>query len=237
MREIDPSTLSASERHKLLIGCVTPRPIAFVSSVSRDGHTNLAPFSFFNAAGSAPMTLLFCIGAKPGGGDKDTLRNVVPAAEGGVGEFVVNLAVEDYARQMSATADPLPYGESELEMAAFTPAPSRRVKPPRVLESPVSFECLTSHVIRLGTGEPGSSTVVLGHVVHVWLREDVADERLRIDPAALRTIGRMGGPTYCRTRERFDLPRDQSALSVPPPFDTDVGTAAFRARIGGEKDG
>ena len=230
MREIDPSTLSATERYKLLIGCVTPRPIAFVSSVSPDGRSNLAPFSFFNAAGADPMTLLFCPVTTPEGGDKDTLRNVLPEAEGGTGEFVVNVAVEAYARQLSATATPLPYGESEFEMAGFTEAKSRRVRPPRVLESPVSFECVTTHVIRLAPGVPTSGNVVLGRVVHVWIREDVVDERLRVDPARLATIGRMGGPTYCRTRERFEMPRDPSALDAPPPFDTDVGTDSFRGR-------
>lgn len=230
MKEIDPSTLSAGERYKLLIGCVTPRPIAFVSSVSPDGKPNLAPFSFFNAAGADPMTLLFCPVTTPEGGDKDTLRNVLSEDEGGTGEFVVNVAVEGYARQLSATATPLPYGESEFEMAGFTPAKSRRVRPPRVLESPVSFECVTTHVMRLAPGVPTSGNVVLGRVVHVWVREDLVDDRLHVDPARLATIGRMGGPVYTRTRERFEMPRDPSALDAPPPFETDVGTDAFRAR-------
>ena len=238
MKEIDPDALSAGERYKLLTGCVTPRPIAFVSSVSPGGRVNLAPFSFFNAAGADPMTLLFCPVTTPEGGDKDTLRNVVSGAEGGTGEFVVNVAVEDYARQLSATAEPLPYGESEFDMAGFTPAPTRKVRPPRVLESPVSFECVTTHVIRLAPGVPTSGNVVLGRVVHIWIRDDLVNDRLHVDATRLRTIGRMGGPSYCRTRERFDLPRDLSAIDVAPPFDTDVGTEALRVRRrGGERDG
>lgn len=235
--ELDPDALPRTDRYKLLIGCVTPRPIAFVSSVSPDGRPNLAPFSFFNAAGADPMTLLFCPVTTPEGGDKDTLRNVLPAEQGGVGEFVVNVAVEDYARQMAATAATLPYGDSELEMAGFTAAPSRRIRPVRLLESPVSFECVTSHVVQLAPGVPTSGNVVLGRVVHVWIREDLVDERMRVDPARLRTIGRMGGRAYCRTRERFELPRGAEALETPPPFDADVGTERFRARRRGGRDG
>lgn len=235
MKELDPAQLSGKDRYKLLIGCVTPRPIAFVSSVSPDGRPNLAPFSFFNAVGAEPMTLLFCPVTTPEGGEKDTLRNVVPAEEGGVGQFVVNVAVEAYARQVSATAAPLPYGESEFDMAGFTPAPSRRVRPPRVEESPVSFECETTHVVRLAPGVPMSGTVVMGRVVHVWIREDLVDERLHVDPDRLLTIGRMGGPEFCRTRDRFGLPRGEEALRAEPPFETDRGTD--RLHEGGTKDG
>lgn len=228
MRELDPAELSSKDRYKLLIGCITPRPIAFVSSVSPDGKTNLAPFSFFNAAGADPMTLMFCPVTTPEGGEKDTLRNARPPEEGGVGQFVVNVAVEAYARQVSAAAALLPYGDSEFDMAKLTPAPSRVVKPPRLEESPVSFECETTHVIALAPGVPSSGTVVMGRVVHVWIREDLADDRLRVDPDRLQTIGRMGGPAYCRTRDRFELPRGHEALRAEPPFETDRGTERLR---------
>lgn len=230
VKELDPAELSTAERYKLLIGCVTPRPIAFVSSISPDGRVNLAPFSFFNAAGADPMTLLFCPVTTREGGEKDTLRNVVLPEEGGVGQFVVNVAVEAYARQVAATAADLPYGDSELDMAGFTAAPSRRVRPPRVQESPVSFECETSHVVRLAPGVPASGTVVMGRVVHVWLRQDLVNDRLHVDPDRLLTIGRMGGAAYSRTRDRFDMPRGEEALRAEPPFETDVGTARFRER-------
>lgn len=236
MKELDPAELSAKDRYKLIIGCVTPRPIAFVSSVSPDGRTNLAPFSFFNAAGADPMTLLFCPVTTPEGGDKDTLRNVALPEEGGVGQFVVNVAVEAYARQVSAAAAELPYGDSEFDMAGFTPAPSRVVKPPRVEESPVSFECETTHVIRLAPGVPTSGTIVVGEVVHVWIREDLVNERLHVDPERLQTIGRMGGAAYCRTRDRFDLVRGEEALRSEPPFDTDRGTERLRSRRGERGD-
>ncbi|MEZ4339793.1 MAG: flavin reductase family protein [Sandaracinaceae bacterium] len=225
--ELSPDALSVTERYKLLTGVVTPRPIAFVSTRSPDGHDNLAPFSWFNAAGSSPMSLVFCVGTPPDGRDKDTLRNALPVEEGGLGCFVVNVATEAYARQVAACAEELPYGESEMALAGFTPAPSHRIAAPRIAESPVSFECETSHVIRLGEG-PGSGNLVIGRVVYVWLRDDLVDERMRVDAAKLATIGRMAGEAYCRTREVFAMPRGRAALDLDPPFPEDVGTARWR---------
>ena len=131
--ELDPAALKPEDRYKLLIGCIVPRPIAFVSTVSPDGRPNLAPFSFFAGVGSDPMTLLFCPANKADGTEKDTLRNAKPATEGGVGEFVVNAATEAYERKVAACAEPLAYGESEFELADLLTALSRVVRPPRRL--------------------------------------------------------------------------------------------------------
>ena len=230
--ELRPEDLDLNARYALLTGVVTPRPIAFVSSRSTEGHDNLAPFSFFNAAGSSPMSFVFCIASTSDGRKKDTLNNVAPTSEGGLGCFVVNVAVEAYARQMAATAEELRPEESEFELAGFTPAPCRVVNAPRVKESPVSFECETTHLLRLGEG-PGSGNLVIGRCVHIWIREDLVDERMRVDPARLATIGRMGGPLYCRTTDRFRLPRGRAALDAEPPFPEDVGTRTAR---GSESD-
>src|SRR5580765_4087321 len=135
--DLDPLALSQADRYKLLIGCIVPRPIAFVSSVSPDGRLNLAPFSFFNGIGSDPMSLLFCPVNKPDGSEKDSLRNAKPVAEGGTGEFVVNVAIDAFSRQVAGAAEPLPHGQSEFDLVGLTTAPSRVVKPPRVAESPV----------------------------------------------------------------------------------------------------
>ncbi len=210
--EIDPAPLALPDRYKLLIGCIVPRPIAFVSTISPDGKPNLAPFSFFAGVAAEPMTLLFCPANKPDGTEKDTLRNVKPLDEGGTGEFVVNAAVEAYERKVGAAAEPLPYGESEFEHVHLTPAPSRVVKPPRVAESPVAFECRTLQVIRLAPGKPSGGNIVIGRVVHVYIRDDVIDERYRTDPAKLLAIGRMGGLGYTRTRDRFEMPMGLEAL-------------------------
>lgn len=216
--ELNPDDLRIRERYKLLIGAVVPRPIAFVSTVSPDGRPNLAPFSFFNGVGSDPMTLLFCPGNKADGSEKDTLRNAKPSDEGGTGEFVVNVAAESYAREVAAAAEELDYGESEFELTGLSAAPSRVVKPPRLAESPVAFECVTEQVIRTRPGAPMGGNVVLGRVVHVYLRDDLVDERLHVDPDALRAIGRMGGLGYCTTRDRFELPRGREALETPTPL-------------------
>lgn len=213
---IDPTRLEVSERYKLLVGSVVPRPIGLVSTVSPDGRPNLAPFSFFTAVGSNPMTMLFCPANRPDGGDKDTLRNALPEAEGGTGEFVVNLAVEAYANLVAAAAEGLPYGESEFELTGLTTAPCGLVRPPRVAESPISFECRTKQVIRTNPGQPGGGNVVLGEVLLVHLADGLLDERLHVDPDLLAAVGRMGGLTYCRTRERFSLPVGREALELPP---------------------
>ncbi len=210
--ELDPAALDQPTRYKLLIGCIVPRPIAFVSTVSPDGRLNLAPFSFFNGVGSDPMMLLFCPANKPDGTEKDTLRNCKSVAEGGTGEFVVNVVSEQFERKMAACAEPLPYGESEFELSSLHAAASAKVRPARVAESPVSFECRTVQVIRTNPGRPAGGNVVLGEVVHIFARDGVLNERFHVDPAALRTIGRMGGLGYCRTNERFEMAMGRAAL-------------------------
>jgi flavin reductase (DIM6/NTAB) family NADH-FMN oxidoreductase RutF len=200
--ELLPEDLEIRDRYKLLIGSVVPRPIAFVSTISPAGEHNLAPYSFFTAVGSNPMTLLFCPATMADGKDKDTLRNCLPPEEGGVGEFVVNVATEV-----------LPYGESEFDLTGLTPIPSSKVRPPRLAESPVCFECETLQVLRTNPGQPASGNVVMGRVVTVHVDEELIDERFHIDADLLGAIGRMGGPGYCRTRDRFEMPRGREALN------------------------
>jgi flavin reductase (DIM6/NTAB) family NADH-FMN oxidoreductase RutF len=215
--ELDVDGLSVAERYRVLIGCIAPRPIALVSTVSRDGRLNLAPFSFFTGIGSNPMTLLFCPVNTPEGGEKDTLRNAKPEAEGGVGEFVVNVAAAPIAHKMAAAAEPLPFGESEFEFVGLTPAPSRVVRPPRVAESPACFECRTRQVVRLNPGAVGGGTIVIGEVVHAFIRDGAVGEGLRIDAGELDAVARMGGITYCRSRDRFELPSGAAALRHEQP--------------------
>jgi flavin reductase (DIM6/NTAB) family NADH-FMN oxidoreductase RutF len=214
--EIDPRGLEYPDRYKLLIGAVVPRPVAFVSSMSADGASlNLAPFSFFNGVSSNPMTLLFCPANKADGSRKDTLINVLPPDRGGLGEFVVNLASEPYARKVAAAAEPVPYGQSEFDLVDLATAPSVKVRPPRVAESPVVFECVTREVLELNPGAPAGGNIVIGEVVHLFVRDGLVDGRWRIDQGALRAIGRMGGPVYTRTSERFEMPQGLGAFDVP----------------------
>src|SRR5438105_451116 len=129
--ELDPLAMAPADRYKLLIGSIVPRPIAVVSTMSPAGRLNLAPFSFFSGVGSDPMALLFCPANKADGSKKDSLRNAEPVEEGGLGEFVVNVASESYAKQVAASAEPLLYGESEFDLVGMKAAPSRIVRPPR----------------------------------------------------------------------------------------------------------
>ncbi|MBX3388819.1 MAG: flavin reductase family protein [Phycisphaeraceae bacterium] len=215
-RFIDPLQLEPSERYKLLIGGVLPRPIALVSSMSVSGELNVAPFSFFCGVGSDPMTLLFCPATRPDGEDKDTLRNVLPRSEGGTAEFVVNVVSHALGRKTAASAEPLPYGHSEFEFAGLTPAPGRRVKVPRVAESLLSFECVTRQVVRTNPGVPASGNIVIGEVVGVCAAPGLINERHHVDPVMLDAIGRMGGITYATTRDRLDIPPGAAALKSQP---------------------
>ncbi len=216
--EIDVNTLSQADRYKLLIGGIVPRPIAFVSTLSPDGRPNLAPFSFFAGVSSEPMALLFCPANNDRGEPKDTLRNILAGAtdaEHGGGEFVVNTVSESFARPMAACAEPLEYGESEFELSGLTMAPSRVVRPARVAESLLCFECRATRVLRLAPGVPGGGNIVLGRVLHVHAADGLVNERMHVDPSKLAAIGRMGGLGYVRTgdaAQRFEMPMGRAAL-------------------------
>jgi len=211
--ELEPQDLDIRDRYKLLIGCIVPRPIAFVSTVSTDGALNLAPFSFFNGVGSDPMTILFCPANKPDGSEKDTLRNCKPTDEGGTGQFVVNAAIYEYRRAVAGAAEPLEHGESEFDLTGLNTTPSETVRPPRVAESPWAFECHTVQVIRTNPGRSAGGNIVIGEVRHVYIRDDLLNERFHIDPAALDAIGRMGGLGYCTTRDRFEMRPGRASLT------------------------
>lgn len=200
--EASPDDLAPRDRYKLLIGCIVPRPIALVSTVDLQGRVNLAPFSFFNGVGSDPMTILFCPANRADGGEKDTLANCKPVAEGGTGEFVVCASVESYAREITAAAEPLPRGASEFELTGLATTPSRRVRAPRIARAPWAFECQTVQVVRTNPGAPAGGNVVIGRVVHVYVDDACVDARFHVDPDRLRAVGRMGGIEYATTRDR-----------------------------------
>ncbi len=205
--QIDPAQLEVSERYKLLIGGVVPRPIAFVSTHAANGALNLAPFSFFAGVASEPMSLLFCPANRNDGGEKDTLRNIDATKE-----FVVNVVSKRIGRAMAACAEDLAYGDSEFDLAGLTPSPSAVVSPPRVSEALLSYECRLMQIIRLAPGAPSGGNIVIGQVVSVHAADDIIDDACRIDPQRLDAVGRMAGLTYCTTRDRFDLPWGRHAL-------------------------
>lgn len=196
-----PDQLPVEARYKLLTGAVIPRPIAVISTLSPEGVCNAAPFSYFNIVGHAPMALSFAVaGPKPDGSLKDTLRNANPPAQGGTGEFVVNIATEHYARKMTQTARPLPAEESEFTLTGLVPMPSVVVRPPRIQQAPVAFECRTLQVVAVGR-----SCLVIGEVVQLHFADGLVDERYRIDFEQLRAVGRMAGSRYARTTDTFVL--------------------------------
>lgn len=204
--ELDPLSLTHEVRAKLLLGLVVPRPIAVVSSISPRGAFNIAPFSYYNVVSDEPMALGFSLTApKPDGSEKDTLRNVRPSDEGGVGEFVVNVATRNYAPAMVRTSRSLPYEQSEFEIAGLTPVPSRTVKAPRIKEARASFECRTWKIIEIG-----QSHLVIGHVMHVALNDDLADERMRVDVMRLQPVARLGGTQYCLVENPFSMTVDEA---------------------------
>lgn len=199
---IDPTKISAQDNYKLIIGSIVPRPIAFVSSQSPDGVLNLAPFSFFNGVCSNPPTVLFCPMVRGSDGHKkDTLLNIEATRE-----YVVNIVNEDIVRQMNETAAEVPPDVDEFKLSGLTPVPSLIVKPPRVLESPVSMECKLQQVVYIGDGSIGSGSVVIGTVVQFHVREDLYHAG-RIETAELKPVARLAGAHYCPVREIFELER------------------------------
>jgi flavin reductase (DIM6/NTAB) family NADH-FMN oxidoreductase RutF len=201
---IHPAEADVRAVYRALIEIVTPRPIAWVSTVDAEGRVNVAPFSFFNVFGSNPPVVVFSPTLRRDGSKKDTLLNVEMT-----GEFVVNASVESAAASVVQTSAELEHGRSEAEFAKLTLVPSERVKPPRVAESPVHLECRLLQILPVG-GKPLSANLVIGEVVLIHVDESVLDQDGHIDPRKLRTIGRMGGDDYCRTSDLFRMPRPTS---------------------------
>ena len=202
--DFDPADVRPSVFYQQMIHCIVPRPIAWVSTISEDGVTNVAPFSYFTGVGSRPPTLLFCPANNRKGKPKDTLRNIQQT-----GDFVVNIVSFALAEQMNASAADVPPEESEFDACNLTQESSFKVKAPRVGEAPVQFECTTRQILNIGDG-PGGANIVIGNVVHVHIDDAVVGAKELVDPDLLDAVGRMGGLSYCRTRERFDLNRPGS---------------------------
>lgn len=196
---LSPNELPMDARYKILTGSVIPRPIAMVSTLSINAAFNVAPFSYFTIIGHAPMALSFSVaGPKPGGTPKDTLRNAQLPAQGGTGEFVINIATEHYAAAMAMSATPLGDDESEFDFTGLTPLASHLIKAPRIKQASIAFECKTLQVVAVGR-----SRLVIGEIVYLHIDDHLIDDRYRIDFDQLRAIGRMAGSRYARTTDTF----------------------------------
>jgi flavin reductase (DIM6/NTAB) family NADH-FMN oxidoreductase RutF len=201
-----------------MIGSILPRPIGWISSISPDGLPNLAPFSFFNAVCPNPPHVLFCPEIRgTDGGEKDTLRNVRAT-----GEFVVNIVTEATAEAMNLTSTEFPPEVDEFAAAGLTPAPSLKVRPLRVAESPIHYECVVAQIIDLSS-EPGGGSIVIGRVIHLHVRNDLLIGDDKIDIARLQPIGRLAGSSYCHNTDLFTMTRPSSQITVVSSKDSSNG--------------
>ena len=186
--------------YTLMVQLITPRPIAWVSTVSKSGVTNLAPYSFFNGVGANPPSVLFCPVNRRDGTRKHSLLNVLET-----GEFVVNLVSFDNAELMNRHQLTMNRSKVKSMRWKLKPLPSTLVQPPRVQSASAQFECKLIKHIELADG-PAGANVVIGEVVMLHVDDSVIDENV-IDVSKLDNVGRLGGKSYARTTDRFELDR------------------------------
>ena len=198
---LDFATLAPRDAYQWMISMILPRPIAWVATISPEGKTNLAPFSFFQGVCAHPPTLMFVPVNNRQGMKKDTVRNIEA-----VPEFVVNLVPRRLAEQMNATSALLPYGESEFEKFGIAPAASDLVRPPRVAAAPVAFECRLHQIVNIGEG-PLAAHVIFGRILAAHVADAVLGADGRPDVGKLDLIGRLGGEAYTTTRDTFSIER------------------------------
>ena len=198
----DPTEHPLLETHKLMIGSIVPRPIAFVSTLSKDGLENLAPFSYFNGICSNPPSIMFCP-ARRGydGKTKDTLNNIRDTEE-----FAVNIVSEDFAEQMVSTSTDFEPEVNEFEVSGLTPVPCQKIAPPKVAEAKISFECKLNQIVPVGNEGPGGGFVIIGTIVLFHIDDDVYEDGY-INLGKLRPIGRLAGNMYTRTTDKLEIIR------------------------------
>ncbi|MDP5061256.1 MAG: flavin reductase family protein, partial [Maribacter sp.] len=204
INSIDPNSISQQELHGYLLSAVAPRPICFASTIDKDGNVNLSPFSYFNLFSVNPPIMIFSPSRR--GRDnttKHTLDNVLE-----VKETVINIVNYDMVEQMSLSSTEYGDGVNEFVKAGFTQVPSDKVKPPRVGEAPVAFECVVDQVIALGDG-PGAGNLVLAKVVQIHVKKAFLDADGNLDTPKLDLVARMGGNWYCRANgdALFEIPK------------------------------
>jgi flavin reductase (DIM6/NTAB) family NADH-FMN oxidoreductase RutF len=200
--KFDPQKQTVKENYKLLIGSILPRPIAFVSTRSKSGQLNLAPFSFFTGISSMPPTICFASARKGEEGiKKDTLSNIEET-----GEFVVNVVTEDIASQMNETATEFPPDIDEFKLSGLTPAECDVVSVPRVKESPINLECKLYKVLHIGAQAAGGSALIIGEIILFHIADDLLQNG-RINTELLRPVGRLAGQEYTKLGKIFTLER------------------------------
>ena len=198
----DPTEIPFQETHKLMIGSIIPRPIAFVSTRSKDEKNNVAPFSYFNGVCSKPPTIMFAPARRGWNGEeKDTLINIRDTEE-----FVVNIVSESFAERMVMCSTDFDSDVDEFEISGLTPTNSQKIKPPRVGEAKISFECKLNQIVEIGDGTAGSGFVVIGTIVLFHI-DDVIYDNGRILTDKLEPLGRLAGNWYTRSTDTLIIDR------------------------------
>lgn len=185
--EFDVKDMTESQIYKLMVSCIVPRPIAWVSTVSKDGIYNIAPFSFFNGITSEPPLVMISIGKKDSGSKKDTWKNIDE-----VGDFVINIVTYELVEKMNITATAFEEEVDEFKEANLTPVPSSVVKSPRIKESPINIECKKHMIIDIA-----DMGVIIGEIVKFHIDDSLIGDKGYVDNRKMKIVGRMGGADYC----------------------------------------
>jgi flavin reductase (DIM6/NTAB) family NADH-FMN oxidoreductase RutF len=199
--QMDVKSTPVVDVYQMLVGLVTPRPIAWVTTLSKAGIVNLAPFSFFNAFGANPPVVVFSPTLKRDGSKKDTLLNIEAN-----GEFVINASSEKHAELINLSSKMLPFDESELSLTGQSTIASTNIAPPRLADVPFALECRLMQIIPVGHG-PISANLVIGEVLMMHVDDAILGENRQPDPRQLKAIARLGGEYWCRTQDLFQMER------------------------------
>jgi len=199
--QFNPDDLERSAVYKLLTGSIIPRPIGWISSISEDKINNLAPFSYFNMLGDDPPHVMFST-RRDNDKNKDTLNNVLATKQ-----FVVNMVTEDVVEQMNTTSQSIPADESEFDLANLTPIPSVKVKPMRVKESKIHFECELVHHYFLEGHQQGGACVVIGRIVMMHFDDSILLDDYKINLETYKPVSRLAGSNYSKIGEMFSIKR------------------------------
>lgn len=210
MLTIDPKEVPVAKLHGLMLGAIGPRPIAFASTIGIDGKPNLAPFSFFNMFSANPPVLIFSPARRVRDNSlKHTFLNIKD-----VPEVVINIVNYDMVQQTSLSSSEYAQGVNEFEKAGLNMLPSDIVKPYRVAESPVQFECRVNNVVELGS-KGGAGNLIIAEVLKMHVNENILDEDGRIDQYKIDLVARMGGNWYSRARTgMFEVPKPLSTIGI-----------------------
>jgi flavin reductase (DIM6/NTAB) family NADH-FMN oxidoreductase RutF len=199
--QFDPNELENSAVYKLLTGAIVPRPIGWISTISEDGINNLAPFSYFNMIGDDPPHVMFST-RRDNNTNKDTLNNVLATQQ-----FVVNMVTEEVVEPMNASSQNVPSTVDEFELVGVTPLPSLKVKPMRVHESPIHFECELVHHYFLEDHQQGGACILIGRIVMIHVADAVLLDNYKINPETYKPVARLAGSNYTKIGEVFSIKR------------------------------